>query len=583
LLNDPKIRTRLSGYKVMADRDDRNMRDYQSFKMITGGGYHPTTAKFLASTYETNAKIATAEMAVGGAVDAATNVVNSIIDEQNRKQEERNAQYKQEEANARAKKDAIDKWEKNIADKRNKYETNVSETIKKNYQLVATIPDLPITYETEEYIKGDSYWKGNRMYHTSPTFKKVTKTMKDWGNAKTYNLYIVEHEGLFGILGDDGEALYPPQFGGIYVLQNVHERPHILVNIEDKWGEILADGSIAEEVKYDGIWYSPDKQDKILRYGNQWIIKSLKDNTTLKELNTHQIDAAYPAGLIPVINALKKNYNGSGNYSLTANGKMYVWGKTTEEGIGSIPYESAKTGETTERLFNLDGKWYISTGFGTKSMKVESMPPKFVVPVLRETGSGKKWGAINERGETVIPFEYSYMETGRQGISTNKGNFFGPQYQTKWLTEKRKYYSNGQLKSQAWFNNDKLEGEALLYYENGNLKYKWHFINGLQAGEKQEAYREDGTLQAIEDWKDDNKNGKATYYFESGELGEEGQYQNGKKTGEWKTYYRSGKLYKTGRYDNDLETGVWKIFNEDGSAKTTITYENGGITNITEH
>jgi antitoxin component YwqK of YwqJK toxin-antitoxin module len=176
------------------------------------------------------------------------------------------------------------------------------------------------------------------------------------------------------------------------------------------------------------------------------------------------------------------------------------------------------------------------------------------------------------------------MEMRKQGISTNRGDFFGPKYQTKWLTQKNLYFESGQLKATRWFNgDDKLEGEVLIYYENGKLSHKWNFVNGLQTGEKQETYRENGTLLAVEDWESNVKDGKATYYFETGELGQEGQYKNGKKAGEWKTYYSSGKLYKIGRYEHGLETGIWKTFNEDSSPKTTVTYENGGITNIIEH
>jgi hypothetical protein len=93
MLNDPKIRTQLRGYKVLAGRDDRNHRDYNNFKMITGGGYHPQNTAALNSIYQTNANIANVEMAVGAGVDAATNVVNSIVEASNRKEEQKLADY----------------------------------------------------------------------------------------------------------------------------------------------------------------------------------------------------------------------------------------------------------------------------------------------------------------------------------------------------------------------------------------------------------------------------------------------------------------------------------------------------------
>ncbi len=585
MLNDPKVRTRLRGYKAFADRDDRNIRDYNTLEQTMGGGYNPNKITAMNSIYQTNANIANAEMAVDAGVDAATNVVNSIIEEKNRKEEQLITDEKGKQAAAMAKKEAIAKWEKQLKEKREAYEKETEKTIKANFNLVATLGDVPITYETEEYKRGKTYWQG-QVQITPHEFVKKTVTMKEtWGsNDKKYKLYIAELNGLYGILGDDGEALYPPQFEGLYALEVVGQRPRFLVNIKDKWGEILADGSIAEAIKYDGIWYAPDKKSKILKNGDSWLLKSVDGNRLLKQFTTAQIPELYAGGLISVGNTNEKGFSQSnGSYSLAGNGKIYVWGKSKEKGVGSIPYESAKVSQTTERLFKLDDKWYISTGFGTESMKIEPMPQKFVVPVLRAVGSAKKWGAINENGETVIPFEYSFMEMNKQGISTNNGKFYGEKYQTKWLTQNNRYYENGKLKEVRNLNDENnLEGEVLVYYENGNLKQKLFFINGKQTGE-QRVYGENGSLIGIENWLQGKKNGKATYYFESGELGEEGQFEKGKKAGEWKTYYKSGALQKTGGYQDGLETGIWKTYNADGTPQTTLTYENGGITNIIEH
>src|SRR5690606_12490440 len=179
--------------------------------------------------------------------------VNSVIEANNRKEEQKLADYHRRTSSNQNKVEAIKHKEYQLLEQRRAYEKNIKSQIKTDFNLIATIDDIPITYKSENYIE-KGLWDGY--------FEKATKRMD-----KTYNLYIVELDGLYGILGDNGEVLYPPQFEGIYALnlKNEDKRPRFLVNIKDKLGELLADGSIAEAIKYDGIWYSPDKKNKILK------------------------------------------------------------------------------------------------------------------------------------------------------------------------------------------------------------------------------------------------------------------------------------------------------------------------------
>src|SRR5690554_1641977 len=425
MLNDPKVRKRLRDYKALAGMDSRNRQDLQTYNMVSGGRYNPAAIDYLSRSTVTNANIAAAESAVGDVVDAATGAVNSYFAEKERKEDARTAEYRQQQANAKAKKDAIKKWENDLLEARKVFEEKIAETIEKDgYTLMATIPDLPITYETEKYIAGETYYKGNYAHFTPPSFENETVVMKDWSAPKTYNLYVVELNGLYGILGDNGETIFPPQFEGIYVLQDVEKRARFLVNINNKWGETLADATITEDIKYDGIWYTPDRKNKVLRYDDLWGIKPLDSNQPLKEFTTSQITDLYPGGLIPVYNTLLKSYNDkSGSYSLAADGNVYVWGQAEEKGVIPISYESARRGQTVERLFKINGEWYITANYGTSSMFMVTMPSIFMVPVLRDTENGRKWGVLNQEGEVVVPFEHDYIRRTSNGFATEKGDY----------------------------------------------------------------------------------------------------------------------------------------------------------------
>lgn len=589
MLNDPKIRTRLRGYKALADRDDRNIRDYNTLEQTMGGGYNPNKITAMNSIYQTNANIANAEMAVDAGVDAATNVVNSIVEANNRKEEQKLADYQRRASSNENKVEAIKHWEYQLLEQRRAYEKDIKSQIKADFNLIATIDDMPITYESENYIE-KGLWDGH--------FEKATKKMD-----KTYNLYIVELDGLYGISGDNGEALYPPQFEGIYALnlKNEDKRPRFLVNIKDKWGEILADGSIAEAIKYDGIWYAPDKKSKILKQGDSWQVKSLDKNSLLKQFTSTQLPGIYAGGLIAVINTNNKGFDQkSGNYSLADDGNVYVWGKSTEKGVASIMYESAKKGEVTERLFKINNKWFITSNFGTKDMKIEPMPATFVIPVLRE----KKWGAINQEGKTVIPFEHSYIKSSGNQFETDRETYRADgtlvskkETETELKNATKEYYDNGNLKTIGAFDlNKKATGIWKFYRKNGTLKSVANYKNG--EAYLWEFYAEDGkSLEA----RIPTPEGTATLFHKSGrkkgtglmidgkEEGRwqkyydneqssilcEGEYLHGKQIALWKFYFENGKIMAEGRFIDGLEVGEWKYYHSNGKLKEVGKYKNG--------
>ena len=630
MLNDPKVRKQLRDYKALAEMDDRNRQDHQIYSSISGGRYNPVALNYLSSSLTTNANIAMAESVVGEVVDATTTAVNSYFAEKDRQEDQRTAEYRQQQANAQAKQKAIKEWEDNLLEARKNFEKKTAKAIVDNgYTLVATIPDMEITYETEKFIKGDSYYKGNYVHFTAPSFKKETVVMKDWSSSKTYNLHVVELNGLYGILGDKGESIYPPQFKGIYVLEDIGQRARFLVNIEDKWGEIMADGSLSEEIKYDGIWYTPDKQSKILRQNDEWAIKDVKTNLQAKQFTTSQIPDLYAGGLIPVYNTLRQDFNDKGgSYSLAGDGKIYVWGETTEEGVIPISYESAKKGEITERLFKIDGHWFITANYGTEEMTTVSLPSKFVIPVLRAIGSEKKWGAIDQDGKVIIPFEHTFIKDTGIEFETDKGTYkhdgtFVPKAQLdiELANATRKYHNNGNLKSIGAYN---AEGGATgtwkHYHENGKLSHTGEFKNGERIG-IWHFYADDGitlinevpfpdgisktfypngrlkaqgvrihgmktgawtfyvddtqkTVYAQGNYVDDNQNGHWKYYHNNGQVDFEGEHINGAFSGEWRFYNENGNLIKKGILTGSrLAQGEWEFYFDNGKPQAIGSFE----------
>jgi antitoxin component YwqK of YwqJK toxin-antitoxin module len=115
-------------------------------------------------------------------------------------------------------------------------------------------------------------------------------------------------------------------------------------------------------------------------------------------------------------------------------------------------------------------------------------------------------------------------------------------------------------------------------------------------------YNEDGDLESIKTYANDEKNGywKDTKYngdieegyytngkrsghwkfFEDGNLEQEGPYFNGKKHGEWKfygtnIYSKKTRLNRKGQYNNGQQNGKWVYYNKDGNQNEYSIYENG--------
>jgi antitoxin component YwqK of YwqJK toxin-antitoxin module len=104
----------------------------------------------------------------------------------------------------------------------------------------------------------------------------------------------------------------------------------------------------------------------------------------------------------------------------------------------------------------------------------------------------------------------------------------------------RKYYESGQLKTEAHFKDDKLDGTYKDYYQSGRIMFEAHFKDGETDGIAK-MYYEGGGLMAELNYKDGKQDGISKGYYESGGIEDIVTYKNGQKTNQ-KHYDRKGKL-----------------------------------------
>lgn len=134
------------------------------------------------------------------------------------------------------------------------------------------------------------------------------------------------------------------------------------------------------------------------------------------------------------------------------------------------------------------------------------------------------------------------------------------------------YHENGQLAHEAFYINDRIEGEGKWWYDNGQLKRVEYFKQRLRHGEWKKWY-ESGSIELINSFDEKGRNdGHAISYYESGKVrwekfmkegapldgnSELSWFENGAK--ETELEYLNGELIKRKNYN---EAGILVSFYE---------------------
>ncbi len=137
----------------------------------------------------------------------------------------------------------------------------------------------------------------------------------------------------------------------------------------------------------------------------------------------------------------------------------------------------------------------------------------------------------------------------------------------------REYYSNGTIKAEGHYKDDKMEGEYKEYYEDGTLSidatfkadsifgdYISYYPNKSKKKEivhdpstqieKITEYYENGKVKILEAMRNGKQDGKVTSYYESGQIETIDNYNNGVQNGEYQNYFQNGKLKLQAEIDN---------------------------------
>ncbi len=183
----------------------------------------------------------------------------------------------------------------------------------------------------------------------------------------------------------------------------------------------------------------------------------------------------------------------------------------------------------------------------------------------------------------------------------------------------KEFYSNGILKNEGTYSEDKMNGYFKEYSTKGSLVNTKKYINGVLQTDPPElakldvktSYFETGAVRFTATYKDGvaegiqrefspegkvigaklfvggiltgegildtagRKQGAWKEYFLNGTLQSKGEYLNGKRIGEWIFYHPNGKIEQFGKYDRKGKAqGPWKWYYETGTILREENYLN---------
>ncbi|RMG78739.1 MAG: toxin-antitoxin system YwqK family antitoxin [Bacteroidetes bacterium] len=106
----------------------------------------------------------------------------------------------------------------------------------------------------------------------------------------------------------------------------------------------------------------------------------------------------------------------------------------------------------------------------------------------------------------------------------------------------KKYFPNGNLKSEITYVNGRPNGPYKIYYENGQLQEEGTWKNNRNVGTFKRYYENGNLQQEFNFTASGKREGMQKYYHENGQVMIEGHWADGKENGEIKEYYANGEI-----------------------------------------
>ncbi len=142
----------------------------------------------------------------------------------------------------------------------------------------------------------------------------------------------------------------------------------------------------------------------------------------------------------------------------------------------------------------------------------------------------------------------------------------------------KEFTESGQLKTEAHYTGNKLNGELVCYDENNRVLSKESYQQGVLNGPAvYNSYNRDGVLHTECSYLNAQLDGPLTITQQDGQVRERALYAKGRLTGEHITYYPNGTVEMQEKLVDGKLTGERKLFFPTSELWYLETYENGRL------
>lgn len=131
----------------------------------------------------------------------------------------------------------------------------------------------------------------------------------------------------------------------------------------------------------------------------------------------------------------------------------------------------------------------------------------------------------------------------------------------------KRYFSNGNLRSEITYSKNRPYGPYSIYYENGQLEEASTWHRNKNVGSFKRFYSNGQPQQEFYFADNGKRNGQQKYYYENGQLALDVHIQNGKEEGEFKRYFENGDLKEARKFEGGVTLdGTIKNYSKTGKA-----------------
>jgi len=133
----------------------------------------------------------------------------------------------------------------------------------------------------------------------------------------------------------------------------------------------------------------------------------------------------------------------------------------------------------------------------------------------------------------------------------------GQYYKQKKVGIWKNFDPAGDILSQSFYIDDKLNGPSRIYYKDGSISEERHYKNGVEHGKHTE-YHTNGKVKYEASFVDGYPDGEVVYFYETGRIQTVGYYRAAVRNGAWRYYNQGGDLEYMRIFENGYDRGIRK-------------------------